>query len=367
MAEPTRIVTATARKYFKGASDLTKRNRLLLSEVQRRGLVEYNVSGDACYWDVEYSQPVAQTHGVSAEYIFVAHDALKQLSTDWRGYVMTNKLHKKERLMNRGSVALVEYYLEIMPMMRKSMDAMFHGELYGDGSSDTLKLHGLLTFLKFSTCATTDRVAQPSTSATYGGLDIELGAFSGSWSDDLGSNQPNSTISKDWPDGQGTSDYDFMAPLGVNDNASTWGTDSTDFEDNAWRVIEQAVDWQVHRCGEEGRPDVFMFSSDKFTKYKRNQEARFRNIIPHKEANDLGFRGTLNQDGVMMREEFDVPSGQIFGICFDKMELACMTEQLWDVDGPTYDIRTDEYLFKAGFWGNVRYQPKYFVLIKSFN
>ena len=102
-----------------------------------------------------------------------------------------------------------------------------------------------------------------------------------------------------------------------------------------------------------------------FNAYQNYQEAKFRNVIPHEESRDLGFPDTLNQDGVGIKYEFDVSAGEFWGINVNQMELASLDSTLWGVRGPTYDIKSDATLFKVGFFGNMRYQPKYFAYGKA--
>jgi hypothetical protein len=83
-------------------------------------------------------------------------------------------------------------------------------------------------------------------------------------------------------------------------------------------------------------------------------------VVPHKGAQDLGFDDVLNQDGVMIDTDFDVPSGVGYGLNVDQMELGSLDNVLFASRGPEFDIKTDSWLFMVGFFGNARYNPKYF-------
>ena len=170
----------------------------------------------------------------------------------------------------------------------------------------------------------------------------------------------------DWPSGSGSTEFDYLSPVLVNITSESWGTGSTEWEDNCGRILRKTTTWLTKNGGQDGRPTCYMLADDLFNSYQDYQEARFRNIIPHPEGRDLGFPDTLNQDGVMVKYEFDVPAGQGFGINVHQMELASWDSVLFGTRGPFYDIKSDAYLFKAGFFGNCRFNPKYFARLKAY-
>jgi len=366
MAEALAVVNVTARKYFSGASDATIRKRLLLALLAKYGRIKFNEDGADCYWVVEYAQPPVQSHGASGEYEFTEHDLYRQLNIDWRGYVTTDKMDYKNALMNKGPVAIVNRYARVMPGLKKTLDNHFHGECYIDGNAtgNESRLHGMLSFMgDDGATGAGDLVARPYD--TYAGQDTTPQAAGGSWSSSL-TTSPNSVIATDWPSGSGDCEYDYLCPVLVNTTSTAWGTGSTEWEDNCGRIFRRTTTWLTKNAGQDGRPTLYMCADDLFNAYQDYQEAKFRNIIPHPEGRDLGFPETLNQDGVMVKYEFDVPVSEAFGINVHQMELASLDDVLFGTRGPYYDIKTDAYLFKAGFFGNCRYMPKYFARLKSY-
>lgn len=363
MSEAITVVSTTAKKYFAGAADLTIRKRLWLSLLSQYGRIVFNQDGYDCTWDVEFSQPPVQSHGASGEYEFSEQDLYRQLTVDVRGYVATDKMDYKNSLMNKGGVAIVDRYKRIMPNLLKSLDDHFNGELYIDGYApgNGNRLNGILSFMgDDGNTVAGDLIANPSDS--YGGRSTALQSEGGTWSAD--GTPPNATIGTDWPDGNGSSEYDFMSPVLANISSTSWGTGS--WVDNCGKILRRCTTWLTKNGGMDGRPMVYMLSNNLFNEYQDYQELKFRNIMPHEEARDLGFPDTLNQDGVMVKYEFDVPSGEGFGININQMELASWDDVLFGTRGPYYDIKSDAYLFKAGFFGNTRWQPKYFCRLKAY-
>lgn len=360
MAEWAGVVNVTAQRYLQGAIDGTIRDRLLLKMLQQRGRIIFNQNGYNCRWAVQFDEQPIEPYADGGVINFSRHDLYRQLELDWRGYKGADRMTEKERLMNRGNVAIIDRYSRIIPTLTQSMQNKFAAEFYIDGTAagNENRVMGIESIMKVGTCAATDRIA--TLSGSYAGQSMNLAAEGGTWGATLGSgNYPNATLAKDWPEGKGDARYDYLAPKILNYTASTWGTGSTAWADNCARVIRQAVAWTTRTGGRSGRPTMFQLGSDLFYQYQNYQEVKYRVIVPHKEANDLGFPETLNQEGVMIGTDFDVPAAVGYGLNVDQMELACMDSKLFATRGPDYDVHTDSYLFAVGFWGNIRWYPKY--------
>lgn len=357
------VINATRPKYMKGASDLTIRNRLLLSLLRRKGRLVYNASGDECKWQVEFSSPAVEAYGDGGTMDFTNHDAFRQLSIDWRGYSATDSISKKQAMMNSSDEALIKLYQTKQERLRKALNNAFCGELFkdGDASGRTNCIHGLETFMGAGTVAAGDRLAQPSDTYGLGALSTALGNQGGTWSSNL-STYPNATVAKDWPDGNGSPEYDFLSPKLVNWSSTAWGTgSSTAWEDNCWRAIGQAITWLTTTGGEDGTPDICVLASNLFQGYKNHHEVIRRIEIPHAVANDLGFKGnTLNQDGVAIQPDFDCPVNTGYMLNLSYMTLNSLWSELFWSEGPDVDPRSGySTLWAMGFFGNAQYQPKH--------
>lgn len=369
MAEWIGIINSTKPKYMKGASDLTIRSRLILSMLRKKGRIEYNSSGDKCYWQVEFSQPPVEAYGDGGVVDFSNHDAFRQLSHDWRGYVGTDTLSKKQNAMNSGDEALINLFQTKSNRLAKSMKDNYSGELFKDGEATGREnsIHGLETFMGDGTTVAGDIIAQPSDTYGLGALSTALGNQGGSWSADL-STSPNAAIATDWPNGQGDVEYDFLSPKLPNWSSNAWGTGSQLWEDNCWRVISQTITWLTTTGGPDGMPDICLLASHLFQGYKNSNEAIRRINIPHQMANDLGFAGnTLNQDGCAITADFDCPVNTGYMANLDTVVLKSLFPELFWMEGPDKDPRTGwSWLWGIGHYGNVAYQPKHTAKIKNF-
>jgi len=359
------VIHTTAPKYLSGAADNTIRKRLILSLLKQKGRIRFNENSYQCNWDVEFKEQPVEAYGDGGTLNFSRHDLYRQLQIDWRGYKATDLMTEKERLMNDGALAIVRRYDKIMPKLMRSLNNKFCAELFIDGyaSGNENRLHGLNSFTGTGTTIAADRVAKPSD--TYGGKSTEVGNEGGTWSSDL-STSPNANIATDWPDGKGDAEYDFMSPKLVNWSSDNWGTSSDTWENNCERALRQTTIWLSIGAGAEGKPDMFLMAGNLFYDYLNKQSGKQRIVIPHKGAQDLGFQDVLNQEGVMIQTDFDVATDTAFALNVDQMELASLDNVLFASRGPEYDIKTDSWLFMVGFFGNARYNPKYFAKINNF-
>ena len=362
------VINTTAPKYLKGAEDATMRDRLILMMLRQKGRIFYGVPGGASYqmtWQIEFLQPPVESYPDGGLLNFSRHDLYRQLTIDWRGYMTTDTMTTKENYINAGDMALIRRYDRIIPNLVKSLRDTFCGEFFIDGSAagNENRLHGMETFLAAANSAAGNRLSTPND--TYGGLNTNLADQGGTWSSDL-TTSPNATLARDWPDGSGTSDYDFLAPKLINWSSTAWGTGDTTWESNCDRVIRQGVIWLTTTGGKEGRPDHALLSPNLFYEYKNKQAAQQRIIIPHREAEDLGFGDVLNQEGVMISADFDTPANTGYLIDYDKMKLYSLAKVLFDTWGPDFSHQTHSYLFSVGFFGNAQYSPKHFAKLNNY-
>lgn len=362
------VINTTTPKYMKGASDMTIRKRLFLAMLQRKGRITYNNSGYEMRWQVEFSQPTVQQHGDGTFLDFTNHQAFQQCVLPWGGYAASDSITKKQRAMNKGDEALINLFKTKNGRLMKSIQAKFAGELYkaGGGSGSENAIYGLETFLTEANNAAGNRLSTPNDS--YAGLNTNLGDQGGTWTSDL-STYPNATLAKDWPDGSGDTEYDYFAPKLINWSSTGWGTGSTTFEDNCWRVISQAITWMTVVGGDDNGPELCVLAPNLFQSYKNHDEAIRRINVPHKAADDLGFKGfTLNQDGCSIAPDFDCASNTGYMLNTSGIEIASLFPELFWMEGPDTDPRAGyATLWATGFYGQMRvHSPKYVGKLKNF-
>lgn len=367
------IVNTTTQKYLRDKIDLTKRERIYLAMLDRRGNITYGHSGTFCDWPVEAIQPPVEAYQDGGIINYAGREKIKRLKVDWRGYVATDSMTQMQKLMNRSNEALVDRYAEVLPGLDKAIRDKFSTELYIDGyaSGNEQRLHGLESFMGDATYTevAADRVLPPGD--TYGELSTALGAIGGTWSSDLSAgNRPitndSTNFATDWPDGSGTSEYDYLSPKLVNWSSTGWNTSATTWEANSERSLRMTIAWLTALAGMEGKPDLALMTPVMFSDFKNKQSGRLTIHVPHAEAQDLGFSEVLNFDGVAVTSEFGVPSNTCYVLNLNQMELRCLESELFASKGPDYDPRTMSFLFLVYFFGNMTFQPKYFAKLKNY-
>lgn len=369
--EHVAVVRATAPGYFKGVSDLTFRKRLWLAMLMRYGQVEYGVTGHSMTWNVEYSEPDVTTDHDGSDLQFNEHDPLLQLTLGIRGYRATDMLTDWQKMINMGGEQIDDMYKNKSKRLSKSMRRKLCGELYVDGNAanNTRRWHGIESCLgEANDTVVGDKVAKPDDS--YAGKDTDLGAQTGTWSSDLAAaDRPNAALANDWPLGSGSTEYDVLSPLLVNDSSTAWPSGSNKWIDNCEDVLRFILTVQAHRGAFDENPQApFMFleSVEKMVDLKTYFSARNRQIIPHKAGEDLGFPDTLQFEGAVLYSEFDTPAGVGYGISPSHMELGIQGGQLITPRGPEYTILKDAYLYLAKCRGNLRLQPKFLSKHKAY-
>jgi hypothetical protein len=363
MPEWAGVVNTTASHYLKGASDSTIRERITLAWMMKRKRISFGWDGKDVTQQIKFSLPEMEAYG-GGTLDFEPADKYRQQVLDWRGYKVTDTMTEKERLENRNAPRLVNRYGKIMGDMRQSLEDGFGAEMYIDGnaSGNDNRIHGYESFLASTTEVVADICGDPND--TYGGLSTNPGAVAGTWSTNL-STPPNAAVGTDWPTGSGDPEYDFYSPRLYNWSSNNWGTSAVTWLDNCERVIRRANLLSRLTHGPRGRADLCIIDESMLFDYLNAQSAKQRIVVPHKEAEDLGFEA-VRQEGIAILTEFDVPVNTGYLINVDKMQLRCLYDQLFMPRGPEYDIRNDAYLFAMGFFGNLWCNPKFFSKLYNY-
>jgi hypothetical protein len=361
------LIHSTRPKYAKGASDMTVRARLRLSMLRKRGRIMLNQSGEHCVWQVMFSKPDSSHYADGSSVDFGNHDAYRQIKIDWRGHVATDSMTMMQRAINAGDEQLINLFQSKINNCTSAVREDLGGELFKDGEASGREnaIHGLETFLNEGTVTAADTIAQPSDTYGLDSLSTAVGNQGGAWSSTSTITSPNATIATDWPHGNGDREYDFNSPKLLNSSSTNWGTGSTAWEDNCWRVISQGITWLTTTGGADGAPDLVSLAPDLFQGYKNHHEALRRVNVPHRESSDLGFSvNVLNQDGVAISSDFDCPAATGYIENLNHVTVASLMPQLMWFRGPDQDPRTLwSYLMAAGFFGNCQYKPKYVAKI----
>lgn len=353
------VNTLTSR-YMKGAERETMRKRLFWALLNKRGLIEKGVGGVDLTWQVRYLQPPVTPYRDAGTVDYQRINEYLRCTLPWRSYVSTQSMTKGEVAMHKGPSNIVDKWKELLPNLKEGVQDKISTELYVDGNAtgNTNRFHGLESCLAAGgTVQATDRIAVPNDN--YAGHYTTLGQISGTWSADLPNTagiQPNYTQNCDWPEGNGSTDYDYFAPKLVNYKSTKW-TGQTDFYSNSERAVRQAIAWTRVNNSDECA-DLVLLANSLFVDFKNYQSSKMRTIVPAKEANDLGFPNALMFDGAIIDTEFGVPAGVGYGITLNQIDVQSVYPDIFSVDGPTWDPTHLAWLLSVTVMGNLRLRPK---------
>lgn len=346
----------TREQYHPTVVELVMRARLINAFMRKKGRIKTNMSGDHLAWVFKYKQAQPYQYGDGNPIQFPRLNNYAQAALDWNSYIAPDSLTWQESLVNKGNAALVRLSTQKMKDLMESMRDFFNGEYYGDGSGAN-ELDGLEAMFATGTTVAADIVAQPSD--TYAAVSTAVGTGSSTWTSGLATS-PNAAIATDWPHGDGSSDYDYWAPLVVNDSSTAWGTGSQDWADNCTEVIRFMVEIQRKRCGAKATPDLFIVNSKRCIELKDKLETRFRTLTPHKEAEELGFPGTPSYEGVAINTDFNCPENVAYLVPTNALSLNTTTKRLFDSYGPEWQTDRMAWIMLSAFMGNLRAtSPKY--------
>lgn len=357
-------------KYEKGFADQTTRRRFRLAMLRRRNRIMLNGSGTSCIRKVKYTEPTVQQYSNAQQIDFGNHNFLKEIQIPWASYVVTDSIPLLQEMLNTGSEKLVDEVSAKEKNLRDAMDRTFNAEFYKDGSASGREnaIYGFETFLSYSTCTAADRIARPNDTYGLTSLSTVLANYGGTWSSDLPSaDRPNATLANDFPNGNGTADYDFNSPLFLNYASTAWNSSqSTSFVDNCWDVITQGILWQSARTGMD--MGLVTLGQDLFFQYKQALKALRRIQLPHSEASQLGLGNrTANHDGTAIHWDFDCPSGVGYIESVDDTKLTAVGGKLFHMKGPDTDPRSMwSKLMAYLFYGAVDWNPRCVAKIGDF-
>lgn len=368
------VVHTTITHHIRTVEKELFRNRVAFALFKQRGQIKYNCSGKDQDWRVQYKRPASTGYADMQTVDYAPHERFFVPALDWRARLATDALSVMQQMLNSGPEAIVDLVSVIVPDLVDSLMDGLSSDLFRDGNAAAnLKLPaGLESFFGAANSAAGNKISTPND--TYADHNTNLGDKGGTWSADL-SSFPNATLARDYPDGQGDYEYDCYSPMLVNWSSTAWGTGLTTFRANAEYALGQALTWNQSKGGKDGTTDLMLTTATLFNEYKNAQRARQQiNVQPTSSPLwKLGFKDIMNQDGVDITSDYDVPANTLYGLNFKHMRMDVLkhvgggtTKQLFWTMKPWWDARSLMDLFAIGFFGNFRFRPKHQWKAKNF-
>lgn len=339
-------------------SDRTLRQRLLWAKLKSDGRVVTNKASDEFRLPTEWKESTARIFAPGATVTYESIDRLKHTVFNTVKYINTDMITDYETVVAKGPDAIVDRSADIVKKLGADLEKLLSKHLYNDGYANAGQILGFDSWAGTGTTVTADILAKPDDS--YGGLDTDLGAYGGTWSDDMSTN-PNASVNSDWPFGQGDTTYDFHTPKLFNWSSTSWPSGASNtFINTGGYTIRGMITAIARTGGVDAKPKLVIMDSKLFVDFKNLMDDSARNILPHQEGRDLGFpMDVLNYEGLMVTHEYDCPANCLYMLSTQHMELAVCTGDVIDVKPVTYESGNLSYNYATTFYGQLMMNPKY--------
>jgi hypothetical protein len=357
--EFNRVLQTTIAEYLLGAEDNVVRTRKILALAKAKSRITFNHSGKELDWGIRYKRRGIEGYADGMTLSFGRSDVFKRATLPWRGYTMTDMVTKKEKLMNRGKPALIKYVSELVDAMMDDFGEAFNGQLYIDGnaSGNELLLHGIESF--FGTSGTTGKVGTPAD--TYAGLSTAPGTYGGAWTGT-------------WPGGTGDPEYDFWSPVVVDYTNTNFAATTKTWPNTCVEAIRFGILKAKRNDSKKGMLDLVIHDQDLYEQFVTSLDSKETIEVKtgpgEPTLRNLGWGDTIWFEGCEHTWEFGVPTDsagekQSYGLNFDQMELCSLQDRLFVSEGPFYDEASLSDRFAIHMFGNLKFNPRYFVKWKK--
>jgi hypothetical protein len=364
-----RTSATTLANHIREVEESMLRNFQLGALLESAGRVNYNNSGEGFDWPVQYRLHKVEGNTGETQRNFARRNLWKTANLEFRGYQTTDAMYYREFRSNKGPEGIVKVFDKFVQRLETSMTQAFGGEYYVDGSAsgNEQSWHGLESMFVLNGTVTATSGAQRSANAadivgypndTYAGLITNLGNYGG-----------ENESSQYWPDGIADGEYDFWSPLVVNYTTTHEDLPSTT---NTWagqgdEAMRYAIINSQRNASKTGQITNIMLARDLYMGLLNIIDDKERIAISSENSlRALGFKQTVNFDGVEVSWEAGIESGVGYGLNYDNIELKSMDESLLRSEGPEYDIHSQAFVAAVSTLSNLKFSsPRNFFKLAA--
>ena len=363
-----RIAATTLINDFPGEEVEIMRSRRLLALLESRGRVKMNVTGDGWRWRIRYKEPTSMPNDGTTTRTFSPFNAWKTAELSHRGYQTTDMIQKGELLINSGKQAVICVKDGIQSRLSDSLKNTLSEDIYIDGNlvGNLDRLQGVETFFGINGTVDTSQAAGTTTNRTssngadvvgypsdeYGGLQTQLGYYQGSQRSSSASG-----VAAHWPNGQADSHFDFNSPLIVNYNSTSFNGAAANWANQCIEALRFGIIHSNRNDSKDGQLELILADRFLYEQALNKLDAKERAIVTNTLGiRSFGFKNVFEIDGVEVSHEYGVPSGVAYGFNVNQIDLLSLQSQLFVVDGPRWEQRTQSWNTVVDMLGNLRFR-----------
>ena len=370
-----RTAATTLAKHIRDVEENMLRNYQLGALLEAAGRVNYNNSGEGFDWPVQYRLHTVEGNTGETARNFARRNLWKTANLEYRGYQTTDSMYYREFRSNRGEEGIIKVFDNFVQRLETSIEQALGGEYYVDGyaAGNSQGWHGLESL--FGTVSqtlqsdgsgartknTNDKVGVPT--GSYAGISKVLGEAGGSQETTTG-----------WPNGVADPEYDFWSPLIVNYTADEFSgtladgsTQSSLFNAQGDEAMRFAIIHAQRNTSQNGQISNIMLARDLYMDLLNLIDEKERiQITSEHQLRALGFKNTVNFDGIEVSWETAIPQGVGYGLNYQNIELKSMDDSLLRSEGPEYDIHSQAFNAVVSTLSNMKFSsPRNFFKLEA--
>lgn len=350
-----RTLNTVLSKHIAEVEENMLRNFKFGALLESAGRISYNNGGAGFNWTFQYrNHEISATTGETARN-FARRNLHLKAALPYRGYQATDMYYRKEAREAQGKEAEVKIIDGFAARLEQSMKQALATEFYIDGeaSGNTNSWHGFESMFGTNGTVNVSTGAQRSANAAD-----PVGYASDTYAQqatDLANNGGENESGVVWPLGVADPEYDCWTPLIVNytstyfaGSAATWAAQ-----------CEEAMSYlltNAQRNAVDNAIDTILLNRDLFRKLKDKMRAKERiNVTDSLKLRSLGFKDTIEFDGVEVGMENAIPNAVGYAFNIQNHELLSMDPQMYEVQGPEYDIDNDAFKTVVSTLSNLKH------------
>lgn len=356
-ADWARSMATTLQDHIREEEQAWMRNFKMFALLESRGNIVYNLGGRGFDWSVRYRTHELEGNTGETARNFARRNLNKRADLPYRGYQATDLIYEREKLENRGEAAIVNVFDNLVGRLEDSIKHGVAPEWYIDGNAtgNTTLWHGLESM--FGTNGTLkydagtqrasnqdDYVAYPSD--TYAGITTGLGDYGG-----------ENETGQYWPHGVADSEFDFWSPLVVVENSNRFSPATHSWATQGDEALRFGIIHSQRNSSVDGGVDLILNTRTKYFELLNLIDGKEQiNITGTNELRALGFKDTFVYDGVPVSWETAVPANASYGLPFSCIQLRCMYSNIFQTEGPEYDMDSQGYKAVVKTLSNLKFK-----------